>query len=235
MVQGVRENRRARLNRDRVVQAAVTLADEGGFDHLSMRKLAEKLEVVPMALYKHVANKDELLDGMVDVVFGEVGFSTGGGWRSAMRDRATKMRQALLRHPWAVGRMETGMPGPANLRHHNATMGCLRQKAGFSFQTAVHAYSLMDSYIYGFAHQEKTLAPDIAGEAETRLQKLEEEHPSPGDEYPHLMEVAAELAKSGYDYIEEFEFGLDLILDGIERLRRQEPASAKSRKLAAKR
>jgi AcrR family transcriptional regulator len=232
MVQEVQARRRSRLNRHRVVRAAVGLADEGGFDHLSMRKLAEKLDVVPMALYKHVANKEELLDGMVDVVFGEVEFSSEGGWRAALRERARKMREALLRHPWAVGLMETRMPGPANLRHHNATMGCLREEAGLSFRAAVHAYTVMDSYIYGFALQEKTLAPDIAEEAETRLEKLEDEHPSPADEYPHLMEVVAELGKSGYDYTEEFEFGLDLILDGIERLRRREPASTKAGKPA---
>jgi len=235
MAQEVQAGRRIRLNRDRVVRAAAALADEGGFDHLSMRKLAEKLDVVPMALYKHVANKEELLDGMVDVVFGEVEFSTGDGWRPAMRERATKMRQALVRHPWAVGRMETGVPGPANLRHHNATMGCLRVEAGFSFRAAVHTYSVMDSYIYGFALQEKTLAPDLAEEAETRLQKLEEEHPTPADEYPYLMEIAAELGKYGYDYTEEFEFGLDLILDGIERLRRRKQASTRGKKPAAKR
>jgi AcrR family transcriptional regulator len=232
MAQEVQAGRRARLNRDRVVQAAVTLADEGGLDHLSMRKLAEKLDVVPMAIYKHVANKEKLLDGMVDVVFGEIEFSTGGGWRAAMRERATKMREALVRHPWAVSLMETGMPGPANLRHHNATMGCLRRDAGFPFRAAVHAYSVMDSYIYGFALQEKTLPPDIAEEAETRLDKLEDEHPSPADEYPYLVEVVAELGKSRYDYTEEFEFGLDLILDGIERLRRRELASTKGRKPA---
>src|SRR5437762_490532 len=150
MAQQIKARRRIQLSRDRVLRAAVALADNVGIEALSMRKLAEKLDVVPMALYKHVANKEELLDGMVDVVFGEVEFYAGDGWRPAMRERATKMRQALVRHPWAVGRMETGMPGPANLRHHNATMGCLRVEAGFSFRAAVHAYSVMDSYIYGF-------------------------------------------------------------------------------------
>jgi AcrR family transcriptional regulator len=224
---------RARLSRDRVVRAAVALADQGGIESLSMRNLAEGLGVVPMALYKHVANKEELVDGMVDVVFGEADFSTRGDWKPAMRQRAISMRQALVRHPWAIGRMESGVPGPANLRHHNATMGCLRE-TGFSFPMAVHAYSLMDSYIYGFALQEKNLPADIQAEAETRVKHVEEQHPSPADDYPYLMDVAEELAKSGYDYTLEFEFGLDLILDGIERLRRQELASTTSQGKSAR-
>jgi hypothetical protein len=105
-------------------------------------------------------------------------------------------------------------------------MGCLRE-AGFSFPMAVHTYSVMDSYIYGFALQEKNLPADIQAEAERRVKNVEEQHPSPADEYPYLMDVAQELAKSGYDHREEFELGLDLILDGIERLRRQELASTK--------
>ena len=118
------------------------------------------------------------------------------------------------------------MPGPANLRHHNATMGCLRE-TGFSFPMAVHANSVIDSYIYGFALQEKTLPTDIQAEAETRVKNVEEQHPSPADEYPYLIDIGDELAKSGYDYAKEFGFGLDLILKGIERLRQQELASTK--------
>jgi len=122
-----------------------------------MRGLAQELGVVPMALYKHVANKDELLDGMVDIVFGEIESpSIGGDWRSEMRRRALSARDALKRHGWAIGIMETQTPGPANLRNHNAVMGCLRE-AGFSFEAAIHAYSVQDAYIYGFALQEKTL------------------------------------------------------------------------------
>jgi len=175
--------------------------------------------VVPMALYKHVANKEELVNAMVDVLFGEAEFPTDGAWKPTMRRRAISMRHALLRHPWAIGRMESRAPGPANLRHHNATMGCLRE-AGFSFLMAVHAYSLMDSYIYGFALQEKTLPADIPAEAETRTRELVEQHPAPGEEHPYLMDVTEELSKSGYDSTKEFEFGLDLILDGIEELQR---------------
>jgi AcrR family transcriptional regulator len=214
--------RRDRLNRDRVLRAAVALADQA-VDVPSMRTLAQKLGVVPMALYKHVASKDELLDGMVDLVFAEVEFPTSGtDWKTAMRQRAISMRQALLRHPWAVGLMESRMrPGPADLRHHNAVMACLRE-TGFSFRTAVHAYSAMDSYIYGFALQEKTLGfatPEESGEvAETKLATLPA---SVAEEYPFLVEVVVELGKSGYDYAVEFEVGLDLLLDGIDQLRPQ--------------
>ncbi len=213
--------RRVPLDRDRVVRAAIALADGGGLGSLTMRKLAEKLDVVPMALYKHVANKDELLDAMVDVVFGELEFPTGAGWRTAMRARAISMREGLLRHPWAVGLMEVRTPGPANLRHHNATMGCLREEAGLPFRMAIHAYSAMDSYIYGFALLERTLPFDTpeqyAEVVEARARAFAEEHPSPADEYPYLFEIVVEFGKSGYDYNEEFGFGLDLILDGIEQ------------------
>src|ERR1700710_2377371 len=122
------KTRRTRLNRDRVLQAAVTLADEAGLDGFSMRGLAQELGVVPMALYKHVANKDELLDGMVDLVFAEIALpAIGPDWRSEMRGRAVSTRAALKRHGWAIGLMETQNPGPANLRNHNAVMGCLRE------------------------------------------------------------------------------------------------------------
>src|SRR2546421_7444366 len=213
--------RRPRLNRDRVLAAAVALADDTGIEALTMRTLAQEFGVVPMALYKHVANKDQLLDGMVDIVFAEVDFTSGGAdWKTAMRKRALSMRGALMRHRWAIGLMESRMrPGPANLRYHNETMKCLRE-AGFPFQSAVHAYSAMDSYIYGFALQEKTIGfatPQEAAEvAETRLAM---QPPSLAEQYPYLLEVVAELGRAGYDYAAEFEVGLDLLLDGIEQLR----------------
>ena len=138
-----------------MLQAAVALADEAGLEAFSMRGLAQELGVVPMALYKHVANKEELLDGMVDIVFSEIELPSGDlDWRSAMRRRAISTREALRRHGWAIGMMESRHPGPANLRNHNAVMGCLR-KAGFSFEMAIHAYSVQDAYIYGFALQER--------------------------------------------------------------------------------
>jgi AcrR family transcriptional regulator len=206
------------LSRERVLQAAVALADEAGLEAFSMRALAQELGVVPMALYKHVANKDELLDGMVDSVFGEIELPlTDVDWRSAMRRRAISTREALGRHGWAIGMMESRRPGPANLRNHNAVMGCLRG-AGFAFAMAIHAYSVQDAYIYGFALQERDTGfetPDSAGEAAQRraatIGALEN--------YPHLAEIVTKLPESGYDNAVEFAWGLDLILDGLERLR----------------
>src|SRR6201992_983708 len=156
---------RTRLSRSIVLEAAIALADEDGFEGLSMRRLAQELGVVPMALYKHVANKDELLDGMVDIVFDEIEApSIDGDRRSARRGPAISARDALRRHSWAIGLMESRNPGPANLRNHNAVMGCLRE-AGFTFTTAIHAYTVQDAYIYGFAQQEKTLAFQTPGDA----------------------------------------------------------------------
>ena len=212
------------LTRARVLQAAVALADQTGLDAFSMRGLAQELGVVPMALYKHVANKEELLDGMVDIVFGEME-SPGAGedWRAALRRRAISARDALKRHRWAVGRMESRHPGPSNLRHHNATMGCLRE-AGFSFETAVHAYSIQDAYIYGFALQDQDLEfenPQSAGEAAQRsAERVTAERASALDDYPYLAEIATRLPETGYDNVLEFAWGIDLILDGLEQLRR---------------
>jgi AcrR family transcriptional regulator len=219
MAEKTKTPHRAPLNRDRVLRAAVALADETGLESFSMRRLAHELGVVPMALYKHVANKEELLDGMVDVVFSEIESpSADVGWKTAMRRRAISAREALRRHSWAIGLMESRMnPGPANLRHHNAVMRCLRE-AGFSFEMAVHAYSVQDAYIYGFALQEKTLPFETPEESGEVVQK-KAETVGELDEYPYLIEVATELARSGYDYAVEFEWGLDLILGGLERLR----------------
>ena len=201
-----------------MLQAAVALADEAGLEAFSMRGLAQELGVVPMALYKHVANKDELLDGMVDIVFSEIELPPADlDWRSAMRRRAISTREALKRHSWAIGMMESRHPGPANLRNHNAVMGCLRE-AGFSFEMAIHAYSVQDAYIYGFALQERDLGfetPDSAGEAAQRRA----ETIGALDDYPYLVEIATKLPESGYDNAVEFAWGLDLILDGLERLR----------------
>ncbi len=212
---------RVPLTRERLVQAAIALADAGGLEGLSMRKLADELGVVPMAPYKHLASKDALLDAMVDVVFAEVALSRGGRWRAALRERAIAMRKGLSRHPWAIGIMESRATGPANLRHHDATMACLREQAGLPMRTAIHAYSVMDAYIYGFVLQEQTLPFETPEQsAEVAAKKLQALEPSVAPTYPYLVEVAAELAKSGYDYDEEFAFGLDLILDGIARLRK---------------
>ena len=213
--------RRPRLNRDAVLAAAVGIADRTGIDGLTMRTLADELGVVPMAIYKHVSGKDELIDGMVDIVWAEVELPDAtAGWRSAMRARAVSMRGALSRHRWAVGLMESRMqPGPANLRQHNAMMGCLRE-SGFSFRNTVHVTSVLDAYVYGFALQEKTLPFDTAEESgQVAEQKRSTQPETAAQDYPYLMEVVVELMRSGYDYTVEFELGLDLILDGIERQR----------------
>jgi AcrR family transcriptional regulator len=209
----------AGLSRDRIVREAVRLADRNGIEGLSMRKLAEQLHAAPMALYRHVANKEDLLDGMVDVLYGEVETPQGIGWKAALRQRATAMRATLLRHPWAVGVMESRSPGPANLRYHNAGIACLRGEAGLPIRTAIDAYNLMDSYLYGFALQEKTLPGNIAAEAEARRETLSRTNPSLATTYPYLIEVVEELGASGYDYTEQFERGLEHILNAIDQLR----------------
>jgi AcrR family transcriptional regulator len=205
------------LTRERVLAAAVALADRGGIESLSMRKLAQELGVEAMSLYHHVANKDDILDGLVDVVFGEIDLPSGEeGWRAAMRRRAISAREALRRHPWATGLMESRpTPGAANLRHHDAVLGVLRG-AGFSVELAAHAYSLLDSYIYGFALQEASLPFHTPEEAAQVAQAIMAEFPA--SEYPHLTEIAVDhVLQPGYDYGNEYLFGLDLILDGLER------------------
>ncbi len=208
---------RGRLNRDQVLRAAVALADANGLDSLTMRKLGVELGIEAMSLYNHVANKVDLLDGMIDCVFGEIELPTGeADWKAAARRRAISAREVLSRHRWATALMESRTsPGPATLRHHNAVLGLLRG-AGFSIEMAAHAYSLMDSYIYGFALQETSLPFDTA-EATTKVTQAIMARMAAG-EYPHLTELATEhVLRPGYDYGDEFEYGLDLILDGLER------------------
>jgi AcrR family transcriptional regulator len=194
------------------------LADAGGFESLSMRRVAAELGVEAMSLYRHVANKEDLLDGLVDIVFGEIEVPSPGegDWRAAMRARAVSVRAVLNRHRWAIGLMESRTsPGPANLRSHDAMMGCLRE-AGFPFRAAVHAASVMDAYIYGFALQERSLPFDTPEEHSRVIEAKRAQVPDMS-QYPYLVEVATEMGKAGYDYAAEFEFGLDLVLDGLER------------------
>jgi AcrR family transcriptional regulator len=210
---------RRRLSRQRVLRAAIAHADAGGLEALTMRQLAEMLEVAPMALYRHIANKDDLTDAMIDVVFSEIGLPSGGAdWRTAMRERAMSLRDVLARHRWAIGLMESQRhPGPANLRHHDAVIGKLRA-AGFDIAMAAHTYSLLDSYIYGFAMTKMNLPFDTSVEVAAVAQEILE--PIPANEYPNLAEFIIEHAmKPGYDYGDEFDYGLDLILDGLERNR----------------
>jgi AcrR family transcriptional regulator len=211
---------RTPLNRDRVLRAGIALADEHGIAGFSMRRLAQELGVVPMALYKHVASKDELLDGMVDIVFSEIEApAAGGDWKAELRKRAVSTRDALRRHPWAVGEMEgRGTHGPSNLKVHDAILGCLRA-AGFSVEMTVRAMSVQDAYIYGFALQQIDMTPQTPEDFAAVAQQQMVDYAHALADYPNLVEVVGGyVAKAGYDYDAEFLFGLDVILDGLQRL-----------------
>jgi AcrR family transcriptional regulator len=224
----------APLSKERMLGAAVQLADREGLAAVSMRKLAEELGAGAMSLYHYVPNKDALLDEMVDVVFAAIELpSLEDDWKTALRKRAISTRAVLRRHPWALDIMESRTsPGPANLRLHDAVVACLRE-AGFSVPDAVHAYSVQDAYIYGFALQEKNLPFNTSEEAAQIGDLMIEQFQHIADQIPYSFEVVATyVAKGGYDPTTEFEFGLDLILDGLERLRdkrrtrrRREPAA----------
>jgi AcrR family transcriptional regulator len=209
--------KRVPLSRERVLGGAIAIADEAGIESLTIRSLAQQLGVKPMSLYYYVANKSEILDGIVDVIFSEIDLpSAGGDWRSEIIQRALSARQVLRRHPWAIGLMESRKsPGPATLRHHDATIATLRE-AGFSVEMTAHAYALIDSYVYGFALQEAALpfnGTDIASDAAQPIMQH-----FPADEYPHLVELATEyILQPGYDFGNEFEFGLGVILDALTR------------------
>jgi AcrR family transcriptional regulator len=224
------DTNRAPLSRELILQAAIAVADAGGFESLTMRRLAAELGAGAMSLYHHVPNKVELLDGMIDIVFGEIELpATDVDWRTAMRQRARSTRAALDRHRWAVGLMESRLtPGPASLRLHDAVLGCLR-RAGFSVELTIQAYSVQDAYIYGFALQEKHLpfedAEGGAAVAEGQFQEyaeLEQERQlgELAEAFPYLAEVVVgHVAKVGYDFGEAFEYGLDLILEALEQRR----------------
>jgi AcrR family transcriptional regulator len=209
------------LSEERVLRTAVALADRHGIEWLSMRKLADELGVSAMTPYYYVPNKDRLIDGMVDIVFSEIEPpSPELEWKTAMRRRAISTREALNRHRWAIGRMEgSGTHGPSNLRLHDAVLGCLRG-AGFSLEATVHAYSVQDSYIYGFVLQESDMSPETPEDFAATAQQQMHDYKDVLADYPHLVEVVGgHVAKAGYDYGAEFLIGLDLILDGCERLR----------------
>ena len=210
-------NGRLPLSRERVLHAGIALADAHGLESLTMRRLGEALHVEAMSLYKHVANKGDLLDGMTDLVFAEIALpGAGAAWRPAMRDRAISARAALRRHPWATALVSSRTsPGPATLRHHDTVLRTLRT-GGFSVPLAAHAFSAIDSYVYGFALQEATLPFDTAEEAAEVAQTMFARMAA--ERYPHLTELTVtHVLQPGYDYGAEFEYGLDLILDGLER------------------
>lgn len=212
-----RPGERAPLSRERVLRGAVAVADAGGIASLTIRSLAHELGVKPMSVYHYVSNKDEILDGIVDLVFGEIELpAADGDWRSEMRRRAISARRMLRRHPWAIGLVQSRTsPGPATLRHHDAIIGTLRG-AGFSVEMTAHAYALIDSYVYGFALSETSL-PINGPETVTDVAESMMRHFS-ADTYPHLVEFAIEhILKPGYDFGDEFEFGLNLVLDALAR------------------
>lgn len=207
---------RTPLSRERVIATAMAVADEKGTAALTMRAIAEPLGVEAMSLYHHVAGREEVLDGMVDAVFAEIELPPpGGDWKTAMHHRAASARAALRRHPWAVALLDSrAHPGPATLRHHDAVVGALRT-AGLSVPMTAHAVSLIDSYVYGYVIQELSLP--FTGAAD--LTEITDEflHDLPADTYPHLTELATELARTpDYDANEEFAFGLTLILDALD-------------------
>jgi AcrR family transcriptional regulator len=221
---------RVPLSKERVLEAGVALATRAGIESLTMRKLAGELGVGVMTLYYYVPNKEELLDGMVDIVFAEIELpSIDVDWKTAMRRRAVSTREVLGRHRWAVGLMESrATPGPASFRVHNAVLGYLRE-AGFSIEMTIQAYSVLDAYIYGFALQEKTVpfenAEGAAAVAQEQVREFEaraeeQQVAALAEEFPYLAEVVAgHVAEVGYDFGQAFEYGLDLILDALEQRR----------------
>jgi AcrR family transcriptional regulator len=207
----------APLSRERILHAAIRLADEEGLESLSMRKLAQVLGVQAMSLYNHVANKDDLLDGIVDRVVSEIEVpSLETDWKTAIRRRAISAHAVLLRHPWAtmplVSRVNVG---PAMLRYVDATLGCLVE-AGFSFEMADHAWNVIDSHIYGFTLQELNFPFEAAEYSEAAKSGLSL---IPADKYPYLNRLTHYVIEGRYDGIHDFEFGLELILDGLDRFR----------------
>jgi AcrR family transcriptional regulator len=205
------------LTRRQVLLAAVELADRDGLASLSMRSLARHVGVEAMSLYHHVANKEALLDGMVDIVFSEMHLPRSDrDWADEMRQRSDSGREALTRHRWAIGLMDSrSAPGPDTLRHHDAVLGCLRA-GGFPVRLAAHAFAVLDAYLYGFMVQELSLpfptGTDIAGLADRILASM------PADSLPHLAELTREVVlQPGYAFGDEFGFGLELVLDGLAR------------------
>jgi AcrR family transcriptional regulator len=215
---GVDAKKRIPLSRERLLRGAIAIADAAGIEALTMRSLAQELGVKPMTLYHHVANKGEILDGIVDVVFSEIELPPADAdWRSAIRHRAVSARRVLARHPWAIPLMESRTnPGPATLRQHDSMIGTLR-RAGFTMQMTGHAYSLLDSYVYGFALQEAALPFDSPETVSDRTDAILVQFSS--ERYPNLAQFATEhVLQPGYDHGDEFEFGLGFILDGLNKL-----------------
>lgn len=203
------------LSKARIIETAVKLADESGVDALTIRQLASELKVKPMTIYYYVANKEAIIDGMVDQVFSEIELpSSNVNWKTAMHKRCSSARTVLAQHSWAISLIESRRsPGPASLRHHDEVLGCLR-RAGFSVKMTAHAYALIDAFVYGFAIQETTLPATSGEEMEELVEQVFDEMPA--DQYPYLAEFTNKhVLKPGYDFGKEFEYGLKFVLDGL--------------------
>ncbi|MFJ7068209.1 TetR/AcrR family transcriptional regulator [Streptomyces sp. NPDC101115] len=210
--------RRPALSPDRIIDAAVRVADRGGLAQVSMRNVGRELGVEAMSLYHHLAGKDALLDALANWIFTRIELPEAGRpWRQAMADRAASARATLAAHPWALGLIGSRRsPGPALLRHHDAVLGCLRRD-GFPVALAAHAFSAIDAYVYGFVLIELNLPFDAGADAgaEEFVREIQEQL-SP-DAYPHLVELITEqVMQRDYSYADEFGYGLDLILDSLE-------------------
>jgi AcrR family transcriptional regulator len=205
--------RRAPLTRERVLRGAIAVADEGGIGSLTMRKLGEALGVEAMSLYNHVANKHDVLDGIVDLVVSDIEVPPSGTpWKRAMRERAVSAHRVLLAHPWAALQMMSRFNiGPGMTRYLDATLGRLRE-GGFSIDGALDAWNVLDSHIYGFTLQELNLPFDVGETQQVSADFLEG---LAGDQFPHVAEVVSQIMQTGRE--EDFELGLDLILDALER------------------
>jgi len=211
--------RRAPLSRERVLRAALQIADKRGLDALSMRKLAQTLKVEAMSLYNHVTNKEQILDGLVELVAGEIDVpEIGGDWRQAMRRRASSAHAVLMRHPWATMLFVSRIGlGPNMLRYVDATIGCLRE-AGFSYPAADHAWNAIDAYVYGFTLQKLNFPfepSEYASAAEQFLPLI------PVEQSPYLRGLSEEVIAGRHDGGHQLELGIDLLLDGFERLRQE--------------
>lgn len=210
--------KRIPLTKPRILDAALALADAEGVDALSMRRLGQVMGVEAMSLYKHVADKDAILDGLVERVLEQIVVpSPDDEWKDAMRRRARSAREVFARHPWAVGLLESraSNSSPRRLAYFDGILGALR-RAGFSNTLAMRAFSTLDAYIYGYILQEHSLAfSDDDSLQEVGADLLRQM----ADRYPHLTAVTQDAMAAGYDHAQEFAFGLDLILDAFERRR----------------
>lgn len=205
------------LTKEMIVEHAMELADTIGSDALTMRKLADAIGTAPMTIYYYVSSKDLLIDEMVERVFAEIEIPPmDKEWKPALRSRCQSARQVLNRHFWAAPLMESrSSPGPANMRHHDAVIGCLR-RGGFSIALASHAYAVLDSYVYGFAFEETTLPKAHDGGFGPVVEEITAQIDA--NTFPHLVEMARDhVLKPGYTFGSSFDFGLDLILDGLEQ------------------